>query len=378
MTTFGKHAASVRRDCASLGLLFFLALCFAPPVNAQLRHADLTLGLPATPAVRKTPAHEAAVQLGKRLFNDTRLSADGKVSCSKCHLPERAFTDGRARSSGHNGQLGTRNAPSLLNVAYLGSLFWDGRAADLETQALMPLMNPVEHALPSNDMIGKLVRQDPTYTREFAKSFAVDSDQINGETVGRAIAAYERTLMAAGSPFDRFLYGHDRNALTAAARRGLELFRGRAQCAACHLIGPDFALLTDGQFHMAPMGLARSVTDNLPLLAKKVMEAANRSELEGLIATHQDVAALGRFVVTQDPADIGKFKTPSLRNVALTAPYMHDGSVKTLEEAVGLELYGRGAELSYPIALTVTERQDLIEFLNALTSPYAIVSSKGD
>jgi cytochrome c peroxidase len=327
------------------------------------------------PALPGRAVNQDAIRLGKRLFVDTRLSADGKVSCGKCHIAEHALTDGRARSSGHNGRLGTRNAPSLLNVAYLDSLFWDGRGANLESQALMPLTNPVEHALPSNTAVADLIRRDPKYTRDFSRAFGVRPEQISSEMVGRALAAYERTLIAGGSPFDRFLYGGDRAALSAGAVRGLELFRGRAQCASCHLIGQSSALLTDGQFHIAPAGLPRTVTDNLPALANKVIRAAdatNRAELEGLIATDVDVAALGRFIVTRKPADIGKFKTPSLRNVALTAPYMHDGSVKTLAEAVDLELYSRGAGLSYPIALTVSERQDLSEFLQALTSPYAL------
>ncbi len=166
----------------------------------------------------------------------------------------------------------------------------------------------------------------------------------------------------------------DRNALTASAVRGLALFRGRAQCVSCHEIGKKSALFTDEGFHISPTGIPPAATAELGALAGKVMKLRNdtsadsRAALEGLIATDSRIAALGRFIVTQDPRDIGHFKTPSLRNVALTAPYMHDGSVATLEDAVDLELYGRGKAVKYPIVLTTTEKKDLAEFLRALTS----------
>lgn len=373
------------------GLSLLLALSSAASVYAMDGVTDVRLGLPPLPtsihlsspgqptetastALADSSAHPSAALLGQRLFFDKRLSADGKVSCGKCHIPENAFTDKLARSAGHDGKLGTRNAPSLLNVAYSDSLFWDGRAADLESQALAPLTNPVEHALASGNMLADIIRRDDGYVREFAAAFHIHREQIDAPAVGRALAAYERTLIAAGSPFDRFQYGHDRGALSAAAQRGMELFRGRAQCGTCHLIGASHALFTDGQFHMSPAGLPQSVTANLPALTRQVMDAAaqpDRSHLEHLIATEPDVAALGRFIVTRHPADIGKFRTPSLRNVALTAPYMHDGSVKTLEQAVEVELYSRTTAMNYPIALTVSEREDLVEFLRALTSPCA-------
>lgn len=332
------------------------------------------LGLPPTAAAATRNADSRLKILGEQLFFDRRLSADGKISCATCHIPREAFTDKRPRSVGHDDRMGTRNAPSLLNVVYSDSLFWDGRTKDLETQAIAPLTNPLEQALPSEESIAVIVRRDPGYAREFSRLFAAGREQITPAMVTRAISAYERSLVAGDSPFDRFEYGHDAGALTPAARRGLELFRGRAQCASCHLIGASSALLTDGQFHSSPLRLPESVNAELgPLSAKVVAIAASgkRRELEQLIASDASVAALGRFVVTLKPDDIGKFKTPSLRNVALTAPYMHDGSVNTLEEAVDLELYSRGTTLNYPIALTVDERRDLAEFLVALTSPLA-------
>jgi cytochrome c peroxidase len=332
------------------------------------------LGLPPPERPATSGADRRLKTLGKQLFFDRRLSKDGKISCATCHIPREVFTDKRPRSVGHDDRMGTRNAPSLLNVGYSDSLFWDGRTKDLETQAIAPLTNPLEQALPSEESIAIIVRRDPGYVRDFSRLFGAGREQITPTMVTRAISAYERSLVAGGSPFDQFEYGHDTGALTPAARRGLQLFQGRAQCASCHLIGPSSALLTDGQFHSSPLGIPKSVNAELGPLTAKVVAIANsgnRRELEQLIAADSAVAALGRFVVTLKPDDIGKFKTPSLRNVALTAPYMHDGSINTLEEAVDLELYSRGTTLNYPIALTLDERLDLVEFLAALTSPRA-------
>jgi cytochrome c peroxidase len=360
------------------GLFILIALWSAAHAGSKSNATDARLGLPPTPTVANQTSNEGLALLGKRVFFDTRFSVDGKMSCGKCHLSDSAFSDGRARSIGHDGAVGTRNAPSLLNVAYADTLFWDGRVSNLETQALAPLTNPTEHALASSAAVAEIVRAEEAYSRDFSQAFNVNPNQITGEMIGQALAAYERTLIAGGSSFDRFEYGHEPGALSAAEMHGLELFRGRAKCANCHRIGPSSALFTDGQFHMSPTGLPPSVTAHLASLARKVVEVANnRSQLEQLITSDVEVAALGRFVVTREPTDIGKFRTPSLRNVALTAPYMHDGSVKTLEDAVDVELYSRTTELNYPIALTVSERQDLVEFLQSLTSPYANSESVG-
>jgi cytochrome c peroxidase len=250
-------------------------------------------------------------------------------------------------------------------------LFWDGRAANLESQALAPLTNPVEHALGSEAGILEKVRADSIYVHGFERLFNVTSDQLNARQVAEALAAFERTLIAAGSPFDRYLYAGDRSALTPPAIRGLELFRGRGQCVGCHTIQAASALFTDGLFHITPIGLPPGVNARLGKLTKEVVAARNEGrsgQVEKLLATDADFAALGRFIVTLDPQDIGRFKTPSLRNVALTAPYMHDGSVKTLEKAIDLELYGRVSAQTVPITLTRSERAELLEFLQSLTS----------
>lgn len=336
--------------------------------------ANVSLGLPPVPQAQ-TSSNQRLVELGRELFSDPRLSADGKVSCSKCHMPGLAFSDGRTLARGRDNRIETRNTPSLLNVAYLDSLFWDGRSASLESQALGPLTNPVEHAFTSESALIGVIRGNRAYSQAFQKAFGVGPARFDASLVAKALSTYERTLLAGDSAFDRYLYGHDSAALTPAAARGLALFRGRAGCSSCHTIGPSYALLTDGKYHMAPMGLPETVTQNLGQLTRRIAETAKASDhhrLEQLIATDPNVAALGRFVVTLNPRDIGTFKTPSLRNVALTSPYMHDGSIATLSQAVDQELYRRGRTLEYPIPLTVTERHDLIAFLGALTSPNAL------
>jgi cytochrome c peroxidase len=366
--------ARSRRALLTLSLLALSSVCNGSPIDA----ADNEIGLPHLS--RDTNSNHIVVLLGKHLFHDSRLSADGKVSCAKCHVPSTAFTDARARSVGNGNQVGTRNAPSLFNVAYLKSLFWDGRATDLESQISAPLTNPVEQALQSASDALKPIRSDPAYVKEFSLAFGADSDHIDMSLVARALSAYERTLLAGGSPFDRYVYGHDSYAMSAEAIRGLAIFRGRAQCASCHQIGESSALFTDGEFHVSPMGLPSAVSLNLGSLTKRIVvakEAGTPRELERLIATDSSVAALGRFIVTLNPVDIGKFRTPSLRNVSLTAPYMHDGSVNTLERAIDLELYNRGTALNYPVALTVSERADLLSFLQALTSPFALSPKSG-
>jgi cytochrome c peroxidase len=312
----------------------------------------------------------ALIQLGRMLFEDERLSADGTVSCAKCHIPKQAFADGRQRAVGVRGQAGTRNTPSLLNIADEKELFWDGRVTGLEEQVRSPLFNPREHALANDGQIELILGSIPEYGTRFRQVFG-PGDAISITHVTTAIAAYERTLLTTASPFDRYWYGHHREAISASAQRGLELFRTRAGCAGCHVIGATSASFSDHQFHASSIGLDPSVSGDLPELTAKVVALHTRDgivQLNDLIASDRRIAELGRFVATFDPADIGKFRTPSLRNVTLTAPYMHDGSVESLGAAVDLELYSRGAGGAKPIVLTADERTDLIEFLGSLSS----------
>jgi cytochrome c peroxidase len=256
-------------------------------------------------------------------------------------------------------------------VRYATSLFWDGRSPNLESQVRLPLLSAAEHGLADEGSVTAIVGADSGYAGAFEHLFGIDRRAISLQEIATALAAYERTLLAGDSPFDRYMYGGDKNALSNAAVRGLALFRGRAQCSGCHTIDPTDALFSDGEFHPSPVRLRDSTLARLGSLARQVAtlrQSGQIDALNALITTDRDISALGRFVVTLNPDDIGRFKTPSLRNVALNGPYMHDGSVKTLPEAVEIELYSRSTH-NYPLVLTEDERADLLAFLNELSSP---------
>ena len=331
------------------------------------------LGLPAS-AIEHGSRLAARVQLGRHLFSDAHLSGDGTVSCATCHEPEHAFTDGRVVARGIGKRSGTRNTPSLVNAALQREQFWDGRRGSIEAQVFDPLLNANEHGLADRAAVVRLVRGEKSYAARFQAAFGASG--ATGERIAAALAAYVHSLAAGDSPFDRYAYGCDSTALSQPALRGLALFRGRAQCSACHTIGARSASFTDNDYHSAGVGL-ETVSGRLAAIARHVANTP-ASERAALVTGDAEVAALGRFVVTLEPADIGKFRTPSLRNVAETAPYMHDGSVPTLEAAVNHELYYRGQALGRPIVLTPSERQDIVSFLRALTSfgPDQVVANK--
>jgi len=349
----------MRVSCA---LILSLSANAAGP-NGQ---AVETLGLPGDSDLRM-PDPVEAVAVGKKLFFDARLSSDGSVSCASCHRPELAFTDGRKHSVGVGGRTGTRNAPSLTTAAFSSFQSWDGRNPSLELQVLDPFVNPREHGLASHESLLTQVGADSQYGPDLRRAFRLAAEQEIGlHHVQRALVAYVRTLAVGGSAFDRFMYGGDKDALTPSALRGLRLFSGRAQCTSCHTIGPTYATFQDNAFHN--LGIAASAPGkDLAAVAKRVA-TTNRSQLVQIIHGDAEVAALGRFLVTLDPQDIGRFKTPSLRNVALTAPYMHDGSVPDLQAAIEREAYYRGLSTGKPLILTPSEREDLVAFLRSLTS----------
>jgi cytochrome c peroxidase len=355
---------ALRFSLATAGLLVALGSIGLLADPAAVRPPSL--GLPPVPIPRDNPQTPEKVALGRALFEDKRLSADGTVSCSTCHQAGRAFTDGRTVAVGARQQSGTRNTPTLINSAYLTSLFWDGRRASLEEQAAAPLVNPVEHGLASHDALLAIVRADASYAAGFRAAFGAAPEAIRIEHVVQALAAFERTLVAGDSAFDRYRYGGDATALSTAQVRGLGLFTGRARCTACHTIGPEHALLTDQEFHTIGIGQEHLQTR----LADRAMRLVRLSpaERDRSIIGDPAIAELGRFAVTLKPGDIGRFRTPTLRNAALTAPYMHDGSVPTLAEAVEREVYYRGLEAGRPLVLTPQEKDDLAAFLQALTS----------
>ena len=323
---------------------------------------------------RVTPsAATALAELGRALFFDAKLSADRQTSCASCHQPAKAFQDGRATAQGAFGQIGTRNTPSLLNVAAQSTLFWDGRRRSLGEQALDPLLNNREHGLRDRDELLSLLAAEQDYRRLFAAASqapgVIDVSAPNLDLVTKALVAFETQLVDGDSPFDKFRYRGEDRALTASAQRGWSLFSGRARCTSCHIVGErPPALFTDQEFHALP-NPARFDRGNLSDVVNRFMAKKGAGiSLDQILISDNDMASLGRFAVTQEPSDIAAFKTPSLRNVALTAPYMHDGSVRTLEEVVDLEIYYRGTQDGRPLILTDSEKSDLLAFLHSLTA----------
>ncbi|WP_336604499.1 cytochrome-c peroxidase [Burkholderia pseudomallei] len=307
------------------------------------------------------------IALGKQLFNNPSLSADGTVRCASCHIPEKAYADGRTTAVGVYGRVGTRNTPSLLSVeiAKEGAFFWDGRRTALEQAVLDPLTNPVEMGLRDQTHVMQRIAQNSAYRAAFAQAFPTHGGVLTPDEVGVALATYIRSLTSPENAFDRYGRG-DRAALNPRAQLGLALFQGKAGCAECHRLEGSSPAFTDRTYHRTGVGLD-GIAANLPALTEGVMARSLQGGAVGdRVATHTDEAQLGRFNVTLEPADIGLFRTPSLRDVSRTAPYMHDGSVLTLEDAIDREVYYRSLQAGRPLNLSVEERLDLAEFLRSL------------
>lgn len=321
----------------------------------------VTAALSAAATEHASTEADAFARVGARIFFDTRFSSDGRVSCATCHVPERAFSDGEVTPMGVHGKRGFRNTPSLINAASQTALFWDGRRSSLETQAGDPFINALEHGLRSHDEVAQRVNDMPAYREAFTSLTGRSS--VQAADVFRALAAFQRTLQSHDSPFERYLAGRDAAALSPAALRGYQLFVGRAECSGCHLVGGREAALTDGKFHAIGVGTSR-LGMQLPSLIPGTAERAR----SGQQTPDANTEALGRFLVTFDSRDIGAFRTPPLHNVAVTAPYMHDGSVATLEAAVDQEVHYRRLRSGRALILTRDERSDLVEFLKSMTS----------
>jgi cytochrome c peroxidase len=301
------------------------------------------LGLPPVPIPADNPPTVETIALGRRLYYDPILSVDNTVSCATCHSPQFGFADPKPVSEGVGKKTGTRNSPPVVNAAYFKVQFWDGRAASLEKQAEGPVQNPVEMA---NTLatVEQRLNTDPSYREDFAKAWG--PGPITYEMVEKSIASFERTVISGNSPFDRWKYGHDEKAVDDAVKRGFVVFtsKKKGDCAACHTVGDKYALFTDNQFHNVGVG-----TD---------------------MGQFTDI---GLFAVTHRDADKAKFKTPSLRDIALTAPYMSDGSLKNLKEVIDFYI-GAGnsnpnldKEIHVLDFLSGQERADLQAFLNSLT-----------
>jgi cytochrome c peroxidase len=297
---------------------------------AELRLGEIPLGLDPRPATKDNPPTPARVRLGRQLFFDPILSADGTVACASCHRPEHGFSGGEARPRGVGGRRARRKAPTLFNRAYGAAFFWDGREATLEAQALRPIEDPDEMGSRLDDVVRRL-RDHAGYRARFAAAFP---DGVTPANLGTALADFERLLLRGGSRVDRFRRRGEAAALSAEERHGLWLYESKAGCWRCHG-GANF---TDEGFHNTGVGWG---------------------------------ADPGRQAVTGRADDRGKFKTPTLRGIALTAPYMHDGSVATLEDVVRFYDKGGGANplrdpALAPLGLTPEEARALVAFLKAL------------
>jgi cytochrome c peroxidase len=301
-------------------------------VNVQALGPERVGNLPAVVAPVDNPQSAAKILLGKKLYFDTRLSKDNTISCATCHDPAKGWSDAGPTSIGINGQKGGRRAPPVSNSAYNPLQFWDGRAPSLEEQAKGPVENPVEMGN-THEVMVRTLDDVPGYVEEFKAVFG--TTPITIDQVAQAIAAYERTVVTTDSPFDRFVRG-DQDAMTPQEKRGLEIFNGKGHCTLCHW-GPNFS---DGRFHN--LGVA-------PMAGAKPDD--------------------GRFEITKNPKDKGAFKTPTVRDAALRAPYMHNGSEKDLQSLIQLYDGGGGddaADLSVlivPLGLSEEEAEALVAFM---------------
>jgi cytochrome c peroxidase len=314
----------------------------AAPQGETLTSGDystvLPLGLQAAAAYipDNNPMSVKKIELGRKLYFDARLSRDGSVSCATCHDPDKGFSDARPTSAGIGGQTGNRNSPTVINRLFSKEQFWDGRAADLEEQALGPIQNPIEmgHTLPA---MTQGLEGIAAYAGEFEAAFG--SPGINADRVAQAIASYERTVVSGNAPFDRYQAG-DTKAMSESAVRGMALFNDaqKANCVTCHA-GFNF---TDESYHNLGVGMDKQFPDT------------------------------GRYTVTKSEVDRGAFRTPTLRNITQTGPYMHDGSETTLQDVIAF--YDRGGKPNpnlskeiRPLNLSDQEKADLVAFLEALT-----------
>jgi cytochrome c peroxidase len=338
------------------------------------------LGLPPVPVPADNPQSAAKIKLGDDLYHDKRFSADGKVSCATCHSREKGFTDNLKVSKGFKNQQGTRNAPTVINAAFYTSQFWDGREPDLEGQSKQPPINPVEGGLKDHKPILKVVRGDAKYSKAFKSVFGVSGQKISMDHVSKAIASFERTIVSGNSPFDRYYYAGDKAAMNEAQIRGFELFKLKGRCVSCHVIEQTQAIFTDNRFHNIGIGFKTLQGKESQVAAKMVAAKRKGADVDITVQTQKDMSELGRFAVTENPTNVGGFKTPTLRNIAVTFPYMHDGSLETLEDVV--DFYNNGGSVKEkdsksgflsggirPLDLTDNEKIDLVEFLKALTSP---------
>jgi cytochrome c peroxidase len=337
------------------------------------------LGLPKIPVPANNPITKQKIELGRKLFFDRRLSINNTFSCAICHIPEQGFTNNELEKAvGVEGRSHRRNAPTIYNTAYLKRLFHDAREQSLETLVWSPLLAHNEMAMPAMGQVIEKIRHLPDYQGLFEKTF--NGQQANAVTIGQAIASYNRVLVSGNSPFDRWYYAKEKGAISIPAQRGFNLFKGKAQCASCHSVGEQSALFTDNKLHNVGLGFIRSMgiepEDETMLVAPGLYMSISKSFRDTV--SLPPLADVGYYEITQNPDDRWKYRTPSLRNVALTAPYMHDGTMHSLKEVIAF--YNQGgvsqnengfpnvtqSPLIKPLGLTNQESSDLIAFLNTL------------
>lgn len=340
------------------------------------------LGLPKLAITNGMKPNANKIALGRKLFYDRRLSRNKTMSCAMCHVPEQGFTSNELqRPIGSNGRSLKRNAPTILNVAFYTNLFADARETSLEQQVWSPLLAENEMNNPSVGYVIETIKSLADYSGLFERSF---SEQANMLNVGQALAQYERALLAGNSSFDRWYYGNDQTALTEQQAAGFRLFTGKAICSSCHTIDEKYALFTDNLLHSTGIGYAESMLDGviLPKHAELEKDLVEVQLAPGLTAMmHQSVIDtvgeqkpndIGRYEITLNPQDRWKYRTASLRNIELTAPYMHSGALASLAEVVSFYNQGGVAHESQsalirPLGLSEAEQSALVEFLRSLT-----------
>jgi len=363
-----KHRAAWLAAIAVAGLWMLVGR--ALPESATSPELKPPLGLPPLPPGALGSLD--MVELGQRLFLDRGLSFNGALSCAMCHIPEQAFTSNQtATSVGFEGKSLRRNAPTLLNVIYRKRLFHDGREPYLAAQPWSVLLNPIEMANPSIGAVIERLSGNVEYRAAFQQAFP--GVGITMETIGRALASYEAILLTGNTRFDRWLFGKDPQALSEAEVRGFRLFQGPGGCASCHTISQSYALFADGEAHNTGIGYANTQHLHPDLvsveLAPGVITVIPRSSLSSVSDPVEN--DLGRFEITLRPEDRWAYMTPTLRAIARTAPYMHDGSLTSLESVI--DFYDRGGidnpqkdPMLRPLGLSQQDKADLVAFLRVL------------
>ena len=343
------------------------------PADADRAGRRHLLGLPGLAVPENNPLTQKKIRLGRQLFFDRRLSHNNTLSCAMCHIPEQGFTSQElAVAVGVEGRTLRRNAPTLYNVGFARTLFHDARENLLEQQVWVPLLARNEMANPSVGFVIERLKSLPEYQGKFEQAFHGKGPGM--ETVGMALASYQRTLNSANSPFDRWYYGAEENALTEQEIAGFRLFTGKARCAACHSLNSDYALFTDHKLHNTGIGYLVSMGTRDDKIQVTVAPGTTLMVERALVtvASEPPPNDLGYYEITGDPDDRWKYRTPGLRNVGITAPYMHNGSLGTLRRAV--EFYNRGGirnelldPLIQPLGLSEDEMDSIVAFLNSLT-----------